>query len=237
MSSGDLHRRVAETVVVSHERRDAAHLADRLSPSASFSRKRSGRPSGSPRAGPRRGRRGSACPTRTNGSARRTGRNEKTTWSPSLSPLWFGRRLADDARALVAARERVDADRDVAGGDVVVGVAQARGHQLDLDLAWTRVVDLEVDDLVLAGCLANDRPARLHGGSPLNGLPPFIAARAWPWEDLRSVDAAPRPRSVRIPRRATGAPDDGTVQRRRLPHGTPGRRGRRRPGGAASSGR
>ena len=54
-------------------------------------------------------------------------------------------RIAGEAEeTLVAARERVDTDRDVAGGDVVIGVAKAGGHQLDLDLARTWVVDLEV---------------------------------------------------------------------------------------------
>jgi hypothetical protein len=94
-----------------------------------------------------------------------------------LDPLVVRRRLRDDARALVPARERVDADRDVAGGDVVVGVAKPGRHQLHLDLAGAWVVDLEIHDLVLAGCLANDRPTGLHAGSPLNRLPPFIAAR------------------------------------------------------------
>ena len=58
-----------------------------------------------------------------------------------------------------------------------------------------------------------------------------------PWEDLRLVDAAPRRRSVRNPRRAPERPDDGTLQRRRLPHRTSGRGGRYRPGGAASPAR
>jgi len=87
-----------------------------------------------------------------------------------LDPLVVRRCLGDDARALVAARERVDTDRDVAGGDVVVGVAKAGRHQLHLDLAGTWVVDLEVHYLVLAGCLANDCATGLHVGSPLNGL-------------------------------------------------------------------
>ena len=39
------------------------------------------------------------------------------------------------------------------GGDVVVGVAQAGGHHLDLDLALARVVEVELDDLVGAQVL------------------------------------------------------------------------------------
>ena len=63
------------------------------------------------------------------------GRNEKTTWSPSSKPFDAGADGGDDAGALVAAEERVLADGHVAGGDVVVGVAQPGGGQLDLELA------------------------------------------------------------------------------------------------------
>jgi hypothetical protein len=71
-------------------------------------------------------------------------------------------RLRDDAGALVATRERVDVHRDVAGRHVVVGVAHPRCHHLDLDLVVTGVVDLEVHDLVLARCLADDSSTGLH---------------------------------------------------------------------------
>jgi hypothetical protein len=110
-----------------------------------------------------------------------------------LDPLVVRWRLRDDPRALVPARERVDADRHVAGGDVVVGVAKAGRHQLHLDLARARVVDLEVDHLVLAGCLAKDCSAGLHAGSPLNGVRTSAvhSSARRPWEDLRSVDATP----------------------------------------------
>jgi len=69
----------------------------------------------------------------------------------------------DDAGALVAAAHRVVGDRDVAGGDVVVGVAHARRGDLHLELAGAGVVGDEVDDLVLAGCFADDRAAGLYG--------------------------------------------------------------------------
>ena len=69
----------------------------------------------------------------------------------------------DDAGALVAADQRELADRAVAGGDVVVGVAQARGGQLDLELTGLRVVDAELHDLPLAGHGAHDRAPGLHG--------------------------------------------------------------------------
>jgi hypothetical protein len=79
-----------------------------------------------------------------------------------LEPLGVLPGLGHDAGALVAAGERVDPDRDVAGSDVVVGVAQPGCGQLDLDLAGTRVVHLQVDDLVLARCLPDDGATRLH---------------------------------------------------------------------------
>ena len=136
-------------------------------------------------------------------------------------------------RTLVAAAERVHADRHVAGGDVVVGVAQAGRHHLDPDLALTRVVDLEVHDLELAGGLADDRPAGLHAGSPSTAsLPPAVHSSARrPWEDLRSVDATPRPRSVRIPRRASERPMTEPFNAAADLTERAGRRGRRRPGG------
>ena len=182
MSSGqvlvDLHRRVGRDRGGLHEGRDAAHLADRgvrpgeLEPEV-------GRvlPPGAreqPRAEVAEVLLARSAPAAVPAG----GQEREDDVVALLDPLVVRRCRRDDARALVAARERVDTDRDVAGGDVVVGVAKAGGHQLDLDLARTWVVDLEVHDLVLAGCLANDRPARLHVGSPLNGLPPFIAARA-----------------------------------------------------------
>src|SRR6185437_15489005 len=52
----------------------------------------------------------------------------------------------NDPRALVPAHDR-QPDRRVAGGDVVVGVAQSGGHDLDPDLVRLRVVQLEVGDL------------------------------------------------------------------------------------------
>jgi hypothetical protein len=43
---------------------------------------------------------------------------------------------------------RVDRHRNVAGGDLVVGVAEPRGDQLDGHLALLRVVELDLSGLV-----------------------------------------------------------------------------------------
>jgi hypothetical protein len=79
-----------------------------------------------------------------------------------LQPLRVDTGLRDDAGALVAAGERVDVHGDVAGCHVIVGVAQARCHHLDLDLVIAGVVDLEVHDLVLARRLPDDGATGLH---------------------------------------------------------------------------
>ena len=169
--AGDLERDVlsiftAERIVDRRgldEGRDAAHLADRRSPSAILSRKLVGSSHREPASSPAPRSQRFCWPEAHQRQWPQEGRNEKTTWSPSSKPLSFGADLGDDAGALVAARERVDADRDVAGGDVVVGVAQPGGHQLDLDLARPRVVDLEVHDLPRAGSRAHDRAAGVDG--------------------------------------------------------------------------
>ena len=70
---------------------------------------------------------------------------------------------AGQGGALVPAGERVDPGGQVSGGHVVVGVAQAGGGKLDLDLAGAGVLQLEVDDLVLAGGLPDNCAAGLHG--------------------------------------------------------------------------
>ena len=53
--------------------------------------------------------------------------------------------LGDDARALVTA-ERGQGDRGGAGGQVVVGVAHARGVYADLHLVVDGVADLDLID-------------------------------------------------------------------------------------------
>ena len=162
---GDLDRRVDGDGGDLGEGRDAAHLADRLAVvRAAGSSVGSSQREPISSVAPRSQRfcmpaRAPACTGRT------TGRNEKTTWSPSFQPGVCGPTAVDDPGALVAAAERVDPDRDVAGRDVVVGVAQPGGRHLDLDLALPRVVDLEVDHLVGAGCLLDDCAACVHGSS------------------------------------------------------------------------
>ena len=80
-----------------------------------------------------------------------------------LEALGVGADGGDHAGALVAAAHRVVRDGDVAGGDVVVGVAHPGGGQLDLDLAGARVVGDQVDDLPLAGGGTHDRAAGVDG--------------------------------------------------------------------------
>ena len=49
--------------------------------------------------------------------------------------------------ALVPAAERQVPDADVAGGEVVVGVAQAAGHHAHPDLVVAGVVEVDLADL------------------------------------------------------------------------------------------
>ena len=72
-------------------------------------------------------------PRAQNRHFRRPAGKRPTTWSPGASPVTPSPTL-DHARALVAAHDRV-ADRDVAGAQVVVGVAEPGGGELDEDLA------------------------------------------------------------------------------------------------------
>jgi hypothetical protein len=83
----------------------------------------------------------------------------------------------DHAGALVAAEEGVLADREVPGGDVVVGVAQPGGGQLDLELAGLRVVDDQVHDLVLAGAERMIAPRVLTGTETSSSPSPSRAVR------------------------------------------------------------
>ncbi|MCO5556202.1 hypothetical protein L7F22_009747 [Adiantum nelumboides] len=110
-----------------------------------------------------------------------------------LEPLVVAPGLGDDAGALVATGERVDADRDVAGGDVVVGVAQARRGHLDLDLAGARLVEFEVDDLVLARSAPDDCSTGVsHGGSPQTSSSNRMRTRRYEPGHSREVPHADR---------------------------------------------
>ena len=79
--------------------------------------------------------------------------NEATTWSPALQWLTPGSDRFDDAGALVAAAERHRA-RVVAGQEVHVAVAEPAGDVADEHLVVLGFVDVDLDDLVAAGALA-----------------------------------------------------------------------------------
>ncbi len=76
--------------------------------------------------------------------------------------------LLDDARPLVPADDGV-ADRDVAGAQVVVGVAQPRGGELDQDLTGLRLVKVELDDLEVLADVPEHRCSCLHA-TPSRGV-------------------------------------------------------------------
>ncbi len=78
----------------------------------------------------------------------------------------------DDARALVAAAERQVRHRDIALGDVVVGVAQARGDVADEHLVLAGLIDLELDDFPIARSLEEDCCPRRD--RHLVTLPPWL---------------------------------------------------------------
>jgi hypothetical protein len=62
----------------------------------------------------------------------------------------------------VSAGERIDPDRKVAGGDVIVGMTQARRNELYADLILAGVIDVEVDDFVPPWRLLDYRAAASH---------------------------------------------------------------------------
>ena len=65
-------------------------------------------------------------------------------------------------KAILTTRMREQPVKEAQALEVLVGVAQARRHHLDLDLVLAGVVDLEVHDLVLARCLPDDGATGLH---------------------------------------------------------------------------
>ena len=69
----------------------------------------------------------------------------------------------DHPGALVAAAVGEVAGRHVTGGQVVVGVAQPGGHDLDEHLVLLRLVELDVGDLPLPGLGEQQGGTRLHG--------------------------------------------------------------------------
>jgi hypothetical protein len=68
----------------------------------------------------------------------------------------------DDAGGLVAAAEGEMADADVAGGEVVVRVAEAGGDSANEHLVIARLVELDRVDLPAPRDFAQQRGLRLH---------------------------------------------------------------------------
>jgi hypothetical protein len=62
----------------------------------------------------------------------------------------------------VPAAVREVRDDAVTFGDVIVGVAQASGHQPDEDFAFLRAVQVDVDDFPFSGLLCEQRGSDLH---------------------------------------------------------------------------
>src|ERR1700742_1113952 len=73
-----------------------------------------------------------------------------------------GAHRLDDPGTFVPAGERIDPDRKVAGGNVIVGVAEPGGDQPDADLILARILDVEVDDFVTTRRLLDYRAAASH---------------------------------------------------------------------------
>ena len=67
-----------------------------------------------------------------------------------------------DPGAFVSAGKRIDPDRKVAGGDVIVGMTQARGDEPYADLILAGIIDVEVDDFVPSRRLLDYRAAASH---------------------------------------------------------------------------
>jgi hypothetical protein len=103
------------------------------------------------------------------------GRNEKTTWSPSSKPFTPGPTAVTTPAPSWPPRKGVLADGHVTGGDVVVGVAQPGGGQLDLEFAGLRIIDDEVDDLPWPGADRRIAP-RVFTGTGTSSSPSSLRA-------------------------------------------------------------
>ena len=101
------------------------------------------------------------CPVEQLGQRPHEGMNPNTTWSPGASQLDPVADLLDHAGTLVAADDR-QLERQVAGHEVLVGVAHARGRQLDEHLAGTGRIELDLLDAPRRPDLPQDRCLRLH---------------------------------------------------------------------------
>ncbi len=87
------------------------------------------------------------------------------TWSPALSLVTPGPTSSIDAGALVAADDR-EAGSEVAGADVLVGVAQAGGNEPDEHLADLRGIELQLGNLPVLARRTHDCCPGLHAHSP-----------------------------------------------------------------------
>lgn len=83
----------------------------------------------------------------------------------------------DDAAALVPSGERVGGHRRVAGDEVVIGVAQTRGHHLDPQFTLLGIVHLQVDHLERTGHVPDDCASGSHEFSFSGWREPRAAAQ------------------------------------------------------------
>ena len=101
------------------------------------------------------------CPVAQKRQCPQTGRNEVTTWSPSLTRETPGPTFsitpAPSWPPTIGKR-----GHDVAVAQVLVGVAQARGHPADQHLALLGLVEIELGDLPVATGLPQHRCPGLH---------------------------------------------------------------------------
>jgi hypothetical protein len=88
--------------------------------------------------------------------------------------------LGDDAGALVPADDGEGRDRGAAGDQVLVGVAQAGGGELDGHLTGSGITDLDLLDRPFLAHAPQDRALGLHRG-PFVGLPSLIRMRRGTW--------------------------------------------------------
>ena len=116
--------------------------------------------------------------------------------------------LGDDAGTFVAPGERQDPGRQVAGREVVIGMAQARCDHLEPELTLAGRIHVDVDDLPLPRRLPDDRTPCPHGS-------PFTARRSLPPPSGQSYHAVER-----VADRRAGGPH-GTASREQS--GGPGR--------------